>query len=234
MRYTIALLLASTVLASGDHDGDHGHDHSHGGDGHAHDVEEMEGTEMTIVENADYRMDLKYWVAADAFGDNWLTFESSLVATADYTHHQYVSQWYQLADVDGLSEETDPAEETEGANVENEPDEPWWEMVQASLHWHEGETFVPGEDTSLQQTCGAKGQETWGNTTDYASRVEANADAADCSPWAIDLPRWLFGPKLAKAAFKRPLAMKASKIELKTGVAYPLRGGYYVQTDAAN
>ena len=93
MKYTIALLLAATVLASGDHDDGHSHDHE-GHDGHAHDVEDMAGTEMTILENADYRMDLKYWVSPDAFGDSWLTFESTLTATNDYTHHQYVSQWY--------------------------------------------------------------------------------------------------------------------------------------------
>ena len=124
--------------------------------------------------------------------------------------------------------------EGEGGDKEDDDEaEPWWEMVQATLHWHEGETYVPGEDTSLQQTCGTKCQATWGNNTDYASRFEANANAAECSPWAIDLPRWLFGPTEAKAAFKRPLVDAAiSGISLKTSSSYPLKGGYYIQTTA--
>ena len=103
MKYTIALLLiATTAFASGDH-GDHSHDgegaHDHGdgthegGAGHeAH--EEINPTELDVLENADYHMHLKYYLIPDKFGDNWLTFESTLEAVNDFTHHQYLSQWY--------------------------------------------------------------------------------------------------------------------------------------------
>lgn len=112
--------------------------------------------------------------------------------------------------------------------------EPWYETVQATLHYHEGEVGTPpGEDASLQQTCGSKGQETWTTPTDYASRVEANAKAAECSPWALDLPHWTAnGENSGTAAFKRPLTKVdgISAISLKAGT-YPLRGGYYIQNE---
>ena len=77
MKYTLALLLiARTALAGGGHD--HGHGHDHGEHGH-------EETELTIVEEGDYHMHLKYYVSADKHGDKWLNFESTVDATRGFT-----------------------------------------------------------------------------------------------------------------------------------------------------
>ena len=66
MRQAVALLLVAIAYA-----GD-GHDH----DNHAGHADERQ--EVDIVKNADYHMNLVYFIEADAFGDKWLNFESTL------------------------------------------------------------------------------------------------------------------------------------------------------------
>ena len=184
MKYTIALLLASAVLAK---------------DKKA-DEKEIKGTDITIVKNDDYRMDLKYWVTEDKDKKKVLMFESTLVASKNntYTPHQYISQWYQLGDAPDPDKKDDKKDDKKNDKKDSK-DEPYWEMVQATLRWHESALAFDGldwqnrktplvaeEDTFLHQTCGTKLQETY-DKTDYDKRVEKNSKASKkCSPWKVD------------------------------------------------
>ena len=173
---------------------------------------------------------------ADQFGDNWLTFESTLASetAGSFVDGNYISQWYQLLDAHhghGGEEEGHEGHDHRALEGHGE-DEAWYETVQATLLFDSAATTVAEANATLQQTCGAKLQDTWVDTG-YAGRAEAIAGDEKCSPWLSAAGEWAADAEDVKAVFKRKLIEEQlSDIALKAGT-YSMRGGFFVQTSAS-
>ena len=127
-------------------------------------------------------MHLEYYVQADAFGDQTLTFNSMLKKLSDNFESGWeVTQWYQI-EVDQTSddESEDHTHEDEETGDGEDEKAPWYETVQATLEIDADNENNVG-DSSLKQSCGYKQQEEFA-----PDGVESNDDSAKCSPWALN------------------------------------------------
>ena len=255
MKYSALMILFLNGLAYGaNHEtAEAGHDHA----GHDHDDEE-EGNYATAdhaedeisttidVYDADgYHMQLEYFVEPDEFGDNWLTFESTLeIDAATLVNGNLISQWYQLLD-DHHGHDHDSDGDDHGDHdghdhrmlllddSEETEEDPWYETVQATITIDTSAEPVPVANQNLSQHCGHKLQETFVDTA-YTARNEDTGEVTEpCTPWLAVADGWSNDAGEAEAAFKRKLVEKQlSEIDLKAGT-YKVRAGFFVQTSAS-
>lgn len=254
MKYSALMILFLNGLAYGaNHEtAEAGHDHA----GHDHDDEE-EGNYATAdhaedeisttidVYDADgYHMQLEYFVEPDEFGDNWLTFESTLeIDAATLVDGNLVSQWYQLLDAHhGHGHDSDGDDHGDHDDHdhrmlmmhedEETEEDPWYETVQATITIDTSAEPVPVANQNLSQHCGTKLQETFVDTA-YTARREDTGEDVECTPWLAVADGWSNDAGEAEAAFKRKLVEKQlSEIDLKAGT-YKVRAGFFVQTSAS-
>ena len=219
--------------------------HSHGPSSHVH----GEAVNVEVVKNDKYHQKLTYEFKSDKFGDTWVHFESELHSEAAANNFQdgwFISQWYAIEKPgeDGTHHDDDhghdhrflDGDHTQHRHEGDDGPQLAFETVQATLKFDKTKTNdIPEANVTLQQGCGVRLQESWGNAVNYAERIETPKADQPCSPWSTSAASWTSSETSVTAKLSRKLKdAQVSEIELKAGEKYHYRGGYFVQKTATN